>query len=101
VAIGKPGTRELRDISRQPGHAPPLGQRAHIVPFDQLIWLPSGLNRPTTNCHSGAMIWSGACRWPYEVLPVSLVSVRKTPVLPVAIEACFDGSPCAHQVPRN
>src|SRR5690348_6279526 len=71
-----------------------------MLPFDQLIWLPSGLSRPTTNCHSGAMIWPGACRCPYDLLPVSLVSVRNMP-WPAAIEACFDGSPCAHQVPRN
>src|ERR1700722_20424184 len=76
---------------------PPELHLAQNVPFDQLIWLPSGLSVPVTNCHPGATM--PVCPWycPGEVSPFSLVSVRKAPLL--LIEACLVGAPWAHQAP--
>ena len=76
---------------------PPVLHRAQNVPFDQLIWLPSGLSVPVTNCHPGATMpfWPWYC--PVEVSPFSLVKVRNTPLS--LMEACLVGSPWAHQPP--
>src|SRR6202789_1206584 len=76
---------------------PPVLHRAQNVPFDQLILLPSWLSVPVTNCHPGATM--AFCPWycPGEVLPLSLVNVGNAPLS--AMEACFVGSPWAHQAP--
>src|ERR1700728_1100806 len=78
---------------------PPLPEShlAQNVPFDQLIRLPSGLRVPVTNCHPGALILFCPCSCPGEVSPLSLVKVRKAPLL--LIDACFVESPWAHQAP--
>src|SRR5580704_13076271 len=82
-----------------PPPPPPELHRAQNVPFDQLIWLPSGLRVPLTNCHPGATM--PVCPWycPVDVSPFSFVNVRNAPLS--LIEACLVGSPWAHHAPVN